>query len=82
MASGRVVRSFEIQVQRQQMGKRMALRRRVQLCQIFGKKNLLCNYSSMVGWRSCLTQCRMVTEVKHGRARSGVGWVTAQVIDQ
>ena len=34
----------------------------------------------VVGWRSCLTQCRMVTEVKHGRARSGVGWVTAQVI--
>ena len=36
----------------------------------------------VVGWRSCLTQCRIVTEVKHGRARSGVGWVTAQVIDQ
>ena len=36
----------------------------------------------VVGWRSCLTQCRTVTEVKHGRARSGVGWVTAQVIDQ
>ena len=31
----------------------------------------------VVGWRSCLTQCRTVTEVKHGRARSGVGWVTA-----
>ena len=36
----------------------------------------------VVGWRSCLTQCCTVTEVKHGRARSGVGWVTAQVIDQ
>ena len=36
----------------------------------------------VVGWRSCLTQCRMVTEVKHGRARSGVGWVTAQVPDR
>ena len=35
----------------------------------------------VVGWRSCLTQCRTVTEVKHGRARSGVGWVTTQVID-
>ena len=34
------------------------------------------------GWRSCLTQCRTVTEVKHSRVRSGVGWVTAQVIDQ
>ena len=36
----------------------------------------------MVGWRSCLTQCHTVTEVKHGWARSGVGWVTTQVIDQ
>ena len=36
----------------------------------------------VVGWRSGLTQCRTVTEVKHGRARSAVGWVTAQVIDQ
>ena len=35
----------------------------------------------VVGWSSCLTQCRTVTEVKHGRARSGVGWVTAQVIE-
>ena len=26
-----------------------------------------------VGWHSDLTQCRTVTEVKHGRARSGVG---------
>ena len=33
--------------------------------------------SKVVGWRSCLTQCRTVTEVKHGRARSGVGWVTS-----
>ena len=44
------------------------------------------NFQHMIGvvgnWRSCLTQCRTVTEVKHGRARSGVGWVTAQVIDQ
>ena len=40
------------------------------------------SYTLVVGWRSCLTQCRTVTEVKHGRARSGVGWVTAQVIDQ
>ena len=39
-------------------------------------------YDMVVGWCSCLTQCRTVTEVKHGRARSGVGWVTAQVIDQ
>ena len=36
--------------------------------------------STMVGWRIGLTQCRMATEVKHGRARSGVGWVTAQPI--
>ena len=36
----------------------------------------------VVGWRSCLTQCCTVTEVKHDRARSGVGWVTAKVIDQ
>ena len=27
----------------------------------------------VVGWRIGLTQCRTATEVKHGRARSGVG---------
>ena len=47
----------------------------------FGERVILI-YILVVGWRSCLTQCRTVTEVKHGRARSGVGWVTAQVIDQ
>ena len=36
----------------------------------------------VVGWCIGLTQCRTATEVKHGRARSGVGWVTAQVINQ
>ena len=36
----------------------------------------------VVGWRIGLTQCRTASEVKHGRARSGVGWVTAQVINQ
>ena len=36
----------------------------------------------VVGWRIGLTQRRTATEVKHGRARSGVGWVTAQVINQ
>ena len=36
----------------------------------------------VVGWRISLTQCRTATEVKHGRARSGVVWVTAQVINQ
>ena len=36
----------------------------------------------VVGWRIGLTQCRTATEVKHGRARSGIGWVTAQVINQ
>ena len=35
----------------------------------------------VVGWCIGLTQCRTATEVKHGRARLGVGWVTAQVIN-
>ena len=36
----------------------------------------------VVGWGSGLTQRRSVIEVKHGRARSGVGYVTASTNSQ
>ena len=37
------------------------------------KRKVRVYYKVVMGWRSCLTQCRTITEVKHGRARSGVG---------
>ena len=43
---------------------------------------MLVGWCMVVGWRIGLTQCRTATEVKHGRARPGVGWVTSRTGDQ